>query len=102
MRDGGRVQILHTLQGEPCQRLPPGTFIIFIITIITVLTIVIILIILTVLIILIKFRLDSTLAPPARDLAMSAFFTGVVSFSTSLALGYDDDDDCNDDDDDDD
>ena len=90
MRDGGRVQILHTLQGEPCQGLSPGTFIIFIRTI------------LTVLIILIKSRLDLTLAPPARDLAMSAFFTGVVSFSISLALGYDDDDDCNDDDDDDD
>ena len=75
------------------------TFTLSIVTV-PIIIIVIIAIIAMIAIIVIKSRLDLTLAPPARDSAMFAFFTGAASFSIRLALGYNDDGGDDDDDDD--
>ena len=76
-----------------------ATWYTFTLSIVTV-PIIIIVIIAIIAIIAIKSRLDLTLAPPARDSAMFAFFTGAASFSIRLALGYNDDGGDDDDDDD--
>ena len=76
-----------------------ATWYTFTLSIVTV-PIIIIVIIAIIAIIVIKSRLDLTLAPPARDSAMFAFFTGAASFSIRLALGYHDDGGDDDDDDD--